>query len=169
MVICLAWGADLHMSQLMPLPLTISCSSKSRLVLLFWYRLTQVVTNKMPLNGCNSSSSSSSRSRSSSIFMDCKQCDAHCWCAIIWIFSVSSYFWSRKNLLVSVTIQPPEVAKMAMNLVASETFARWLHRQYAPIELPLVEAYFSTQSVVVNVCRMLFCLRRWMLLLVNGW
>jgi len=26
-------GADLHMAQLMPLPLSISCSSKSRLVL----------------------------------------------------------------------------------------------------------------------------------------
>jgi len=39
--------ADLHMAQLMPLPLTISCSSKSRLVLTclvlpFWYLLTQV-------------------------------------------------------------------------------------------------------------------------------
>jgi len=32
-VICLGRGADLHMAQLMPLPLTISCSSKSRLVL----------------------------------------------------------------------------------------------------------------------------------------
>jgi len=29
-------GADLHMAQLMPLPLTISCSSKSRLVLPSW-------------------------------------------------------------------------------------------------------------------------------------
>jgi len=28
MVICLERGADLHMTQLMPLPLTISCSSK---------------------------------------------------------------------------------------------------------------------------------------------
>ena len=28
MVICLEQGADLHMSQLMPLPLTVSCSSK---------------------------------------------------------------------------------------------------------------------------------------------
>ena len=27
-VICLEWGADLHMSQLMPLPLTVSCFSK---------------------------------------------------------------------------------------------------------------------------------------------
>jgi len=27
MVICLARGADLHMAQLMPLPLTVSCSS----------------------------------------------------------------------------------------------------------------------------------------------
>jgi len=35
----LAWlsgrGADLHMAQLMPLPVTVSCSSKSRLVLPF--------------------------------------------------------------------------------------------------------------------------------------
>ena len=30
-------------TQLMPLPLTVSCSSKSRLVLLFWYRLTWLV------------------------------------------------------------------------------------------------------------------------------
>ena len=32
---CLGWGADLHIAQQMPLPLTISCSSKSRLVLTF--------------------------------------------------------------------------------------------------------------------------------------
>jgi len=58
MVICLEQGADLHMVQLMPLPLTISYSSKSRLVLPFWYRLTRVVPDKGPLNGCSSSSSS---------------------------------------------------------------------------------------------------------------
>jgi len=34
MVICLERGADLHIAELMPLPLTISCSSKSRLVVL---------------------------------------------------------------------------------------------------------------------------------------
>ena len=44
----LGWGADLHMALQMPLPLTISCSSKSRLVLPswflpFWYLLTRVV------------------------------------------------------------------------------------------------------------------------------
>jgi len=33
-VMCLGQGADLHMAQLMLLPLTISCSSKSRLVYL---------------------------------------------------------------------------------------------------------------------------------------
>jgi len=43
MVVCLGRGADLHMAQLMPLPLTISCSSKSILVLPFWYQLIQVV------------------------------------------------------------------------------------------------------------------------------
>jgi len=42
-----AWGADLHIAQQMPLPLTISCSSKSRLVLTFlvlhfWYLMTRV-------------------------------------------------------------------------------------------------------------------------------
>jgi len=39
-VICLQRGADLHMVQLIPLPLTVSCfnlaSVKSRLVLPFW-------------------------------------------------------------------------------------------------------------------------------------
>ena len=48
----LGWGADLHIAQQMPLPLTISCSSKSRLVLTFlflpfWYLLTQVVPDKL--------------------------------------------------------------------------------------------------------------------------
>jgi len=36
-VICLGRDADLHKAQLMPLPLTIACYSKSRLVLPFWY------------------------------------------------------------------------------------------------------------------------------------
>jgi len=45
-VICLEQGADLHTAQLMPLPLTVSCFSKSRLVLPFWYRLTWVVLEK---------------------------------------------------------------------------------------------------------------------------
>jgi len=45
-------GADLHMAQLMPLPLTVSCFSKIQImVLFFWYRLTRVVPDKGPLNG----------------------------------------------------------------------------------------------------------------------
>jgi len=50
MVICLERGADLHMAQQMPLPLA---SVKSRLVLPFWYWLTQVVLEKGPLNVSN--------------------------------------------------------------------------------------------------------------------
>ena len=47
----LGWGADLHMAQQIPLPLTISCSSKSRLALPawflpFWYLLTRMVPDK---------------------------------------------------------------------------------------------------------------------------
>jgi len=46
-VMCLGQGANMHIAQLIPLPLTISCSSKSRLVLPYWYRLTQVVLDKI--------------------------------------------------------------------------------------------------------------------------
>ena len=58
MVISPERGADsLHMVQLMPLhpktPLSLA-SFKSKLVLPFWYRLTQAVLEKRPLNGCSS-------------------------------------------------------------------------------------------------------------------
>ena len=39
-------------AQLIPLPLTVSCFSKVRLVLPFLYRLTRVVLDKRSLNGC---------------------------------------------------------------------------------------------------------------------
>jgi len=52
----------MHIVQLMPLhsktPSSLA-SFKSRLVLPFWYRLTQVVLEKRPLNGRRSSSGSS--------------------------------------------------------------------------------------------------------------
>ena len=51
MFICLEQGADLHMAQLIPLPLTVSCFSKIQIGLPFWYRLTWVVLEKGPLNG----------------------------------------------------------------------------------------------------------------------
>ena len=51
-VICLERGADLHMAQLMPLHSLSLASVKSRLVLPFWYRLTRVVLENGPLNGC---------------------------------------------------------------------------------------------------------------------
>ena len=35
MVVCLVQGADLHMAQLMPLPLTVSCFSKIQIVFTF--------------------------------------------------------------------------------------------------------------------------------------
>ena len=38
MVICLEQGADLHMAQLMPLPLTVSCFSKIQIVFTFLVR-----------------------------------------------------------------------------------------------------------------------------------
>ena len=38
MVICLERGADLHMAQLMPLPLTVSCFSKIQIGFTFLVR-----------------------------------------------------------------------------------------------------------------------------------
>jgi len=56
-IICLEQGAHcLHMVQLMPWhPKTSSSLAefKSRLVLPFWYWLTQVILEKRPLNGCS--------------------------------------------------------------------------------------------------------------------
>ena len=42
----------MHTTQLMPLPLTVSCFSKIQIVLPFRYWLTWVVPEKGPLNGC---------------------------------------------------------------------------------------------------------------------
>ena len=46
-------------------------SFKSTLVLLFWYRLIQVVLDKRPLNGCSSSSSSPLAASTETSVQDC--------------------------------------------------------------------------------------------------
>ena len=52
MVICLEQGADLHMAQRVPLTLTVAYFSKIQIGFNFWYRLTRLVPDKGPLNGC---------------------------------------------------------------------------------------------------------------------
>ena len=54
MIICLERGADLHMAQLMPLPLTVSRFSKIQVgfTFLFWFRLTRIVSDRGLLNVC---------------------------------------------------------------------------------------------------------------------
>jgi len=53
MVICLELGADLHMVQLMPLPLTVSCFSKIQTGFTFQVPAHPVSPGtKGPLNGC---------------------------------------------------------------------------------------------------------------------
>ena len=52
LVICLKRGADLHMAQVMPMPLTVSYFCKIQIGFTLWYRLTWVVPEKGPLNGC---------------------------------------------------------------------------------------------------------------------
>ena len=51
-VICLEQGADLHMTELMPLPLTVSCFSKIQIGFTFLVPAHQLVPDKGPLNGC---------------------------------------------------------------------------------------------------------------------
>ena len=51
MVICLEQGADLHMAQLMPLPLTVSCSSKIQIGFTFLVPAHLGSPGKGPLNG----------------------------------------------------------------------------------------------------------------------
>jgi len=51
-VVCLEQGADLHMAQLMPVPLTVSCFSEIQIGFTFLVPAHRVVMEKGPLNGC---------------------------------------------------------------------------------------------------------------------
>jgi len=52
MVVCLGWDADLHMAQLMPLPLTVSCLSKIQIGFTFLVLAYPGSPRKGPLNVC---------------------------------------------------------------------------------------------------------------------
>jgi len=52
MVICLERGEDLHMAQLMPLTLTVSCFSKIQIGFAFLVPAHTGSPGKEPLNGC---------------------------------------------------------------------------------------------------------------------
>jgi len=52
MVICLQRGADLHMAQLMPLPLTVSCFSKIQIGVTFLVPAHLGSPGQGPLNVC---------------------------------------------------------------------------------------------------------------------
>ena len=54
MAICLERGADLHMAQLMSLPLTVSCFSKIQIGFTFLIPAHPGIPGeKRPLNGCS--------------------------------------------------------------------------------------------------------------------
>ena len=52
LVICLERGADLHMAQLMPLPLTVSCFSKIQIGFTFLVPAYPGSPGKVSLNEC---------------------------------------------------------------------------------------------------------------------
>ena len=52
MVICLERGVDLHMAQLIPLPLTVSCFSKIQIGFTFLVPAHLGSPGKEPFNGC---------------------------------------------------------------------------------------------------------------------
>jgi len=51
-VICLERGADMHMAQLMPVPLIVSCFSKIQIGFTFLVPAHLGSPGKRPLNGC---------------------------------------------------------------------------------------------------------------------
>ena len=51
-VVCLERGTDLHMAQLMPLPLTVACFSKIQIGFAFLVLAHPGSPRKGPLNGC---------------------------------------------------------------------------------------------------------------------
>jgi len=51
-VVCLERGTDLHMAQLMPLPLTVSCFSKIQVGFTFLVPAHLGIPGKWPWNGC---------------------------------------------------------------------------------------------------------------------
>ena len=51
MVVCVEWGADLHMSQLVPLPLAVSCFGKMQIGFTFLAPAHPAGPGKGPLNG----------------------------------------------------------------------------------------------------------------------
>jgi len=51
-VICVERGADLHMAQLMPVPLTVSCFSKIQIGFTFLVPAHLGSPGKGPFNGC---------------------------------------------------------------------------------------------------------------------
>ena len=53
MVICLERGADLHMAQPLPLPLTVSCFSKIQIGFTFLIPAHLGSPRQMPLNVCS--------------------------------------------------------------------------------------------------------------------
>jgi len=85
MVICLERGADLHMAQLMPLLLTVSCFSKIQIVITFWYWLTWVVPDKGLLNVC--------------VCVCVRACVCACLCVSVCVISGngSVLFWQHCN------------------------------------------------------------------------
>ena len=52
MVVCLERGADLHVAQLMPLPLTVSCFSKIQVGFTFLVLANLGSPGKRAANGC---------------------------------------------------------------------------------------------------------------------
>jgi len=52
MVVCLERGAELHVAQLMPLLLTVSCSSKIQIGFTFLVLAHLGSPGKVPVNGC---------------------------------------------------------------------------------------------------------------------
>ena len=127
-VICMERGADLHMAQLMPLLLTVSCFSK---IQIGWYWLTWVVPEKGPLNECNINQYAGSYSWSQGLLL----CRTHC-------FSTNGGRNHHQYSLCPSGFHLPRHAWSLMNhLHTGQGPCRAnLHKRVSPDHLPVIVA-----------------------------
>jgi len=143
MVICLERDADLHVAQLMPLPLTGSCFSKIQIS--FWYRLTRVIPEKGPLNGCVCVRKSYPRSGFLARQIFCVLVAWRPLCRQVGCRSLSTRLWPVTHMHLSA------VTFTAILLTAIATITWHGHRRHQSFActLPLSQRLLGTNIIII--------------------
>ena len=143
MVNCLERGADLHMAQLMPLPLTVCCFSKIQIGFTFWYRLTWVVPDKGLLNWCVcvyiSLKLPYQNKYKLTLGLQCRSL-TRCWQHHPWLCCTRSFFMSETNWWIR---EQNEAARPRPRL----PFRRLIKHQTSAVYISLIKGKGSPYSI----------------------